>query len=102
MCQGGKPDTRKFHSSYIGMNVCGSACAQPFNFIRAIIFSPIHNVLPECVCCCLETCNFVVIFMLMNNVCVQSFNFIQASMCKLGLSDSKEQLQKLIDVISGD
>ena len=23
--QGGKPDTGKFHSSYIGMNVCGSA-----------------------------------------------------------------------------
>ena len=23
MCQGGKPDTGKFHSSYIG-NVCGS------------------------------------------------------------------------------
>ena len=26
MCQEGKPDTGKFHSSYIGMNVCGSAC----------------------------------------------------------------------------
>ena len=25
MCQGGKPDTGKFHSSYIGMYVCGSA-----------------------------------------------------------------------------
>ena len=25
MCQGGKPDTAKLHSSYIGMNVCGSA-----------------------------------------------------------------------------
>ena len=25
MCQGGKPDTGKFHSSYIGMNLCGSA-----------------------------------------------------------------------------
>ena len=24
ICQGGKPDTGKFHSSYIGMNVCGS------------------------------------------------------------------------------
>ena len=24
MCQGGKPDTGKFHSSYIGMNVCDS------------------------------------------------------------------------------
>ena len=25
MCQGGKPDTGKFHSSYISMNVCCSA-----------------------------------------------------------------------------
>ena len=25
MCQGGKPDTGKFHSPYIGMNVRGSA-----------------------------------------------------------------------------
>ena len=25
MCQGGKPDTGKFHSSYIGMKVCSSA-----------------------------------------------------------------------------
>ena len=25
MCQGGKPDTGEFHSSYIGMNVCDSA-----------------------------------------------------------------------------
>ena len=24
MCQGGKPHTGKFHSSYIGMSVCGS------------------------------------------------------------------------------
>ena len=24
MCQGGKPGTGKFHSSYIGMNVCSS------------------------------------------------------------------------------
>ena len=24
MCQGGTPDTGKLHSSYIGMNVCGS------------------------------------------------------------------------------
>ena len=24
MCQGGKPDTGKFHSAYIGMDVCGS------------------------------------------------------------------------------
>ena len=40
------------------------------------------DVLPEAVCC-LQTCNFIVIFMLMNNVCVQSFNLIRASMCKL-------------------
>ena len=25
MCQGDKPDTGKLHSSYIGINVCGSA-----------------------------------------------------------------------------
>ena len=25
MCQGGKPDTGKFHLSCVGMNVCGSA-----------------------------------------------------------------------------
>ena len=37
----------------------------------------------EGICCCLQTCNFVIMFMLMNNVCVQSFNFIGASMCKL-------------------
>ena len=41
------------------------------------------DVLPEAVCCYLQTCNFVVMFMLMNNICVQSSNFIQASMCKL-------------------
>ena len=41
------------------------------------------NVLPEGICCCLQTCSFVVMFMLMNNVCVQSFNFIRARMCKL-------------------
>ena len=46
------------------------------------IYVPI-DVLPEAVCYCLQTCNFIVIFMLMNNVCVQSFNFIQANMCKL-------------------
>ena len=34
------------------------------------------DVLPEAVCCYLQTCNFVVNFMLMNNVCVQSFNYI--------------------------
>ena len=38
------------------------------------------DVLPEAVCYCLQTCNFIV---LMKNVCVQSFNFIQASMCML-------------------
>ena len=47
------------------------------------ILRPNHNVLPEVICCCLQTCNFVVMFMLMNNVCVQSFKFIRASMCKL-------------------
>ena len=41
------------------------------------------DVLPEAICCCLQTCNFVVMFMLINNVCVQSFNLIRASMCKL-------------------
>ena len=41
------------------------------------------DVLPEAICCCLQTCNFVVMFMLINNVCVQSFNYIRASMCKL-------------------
>ena len=44
---------------------------------------PYHNLLPGAACCCLQTCNFVAIFMLMNNVCVQSFNFMRASMCKL-------------------
>ena len=28
------------------------------------------DVLPEAICCCLQTCNFVVMFMLMNNVFV--------------------------------
>ena len=41
------------------------------------------DVLPDAVCCYLQTCNFVVIFMLMNSICVQRFNFIRASMCKL-------------------
>ena len=31
------------------------------------------SMLPEAVRCYLQACNFVVIFMLMNNVCVQSF-----------------------------
>ena len=39
------------------------------------------DVLPEAVCCCLQTCNFIVIFMLMNNVCVTSYKLI--IMCKL-------------------
>ena len=47
------------------------------------ILRPYHNLLPEGICCCLQTCNFFVMFMLMNNVCVESFNFIRASMCKL-------------------
>ena len=46
-----------------------------------VIYVSIY-VLPEAVCCCLQICNFVVMFMLMNNVCVQSFNFIRARMCK--------------------
>ena len=29
------------------------------------------GVLPEAVCCCLQTCNFVVIFMLVYNVYIQ-------------------------------
>ena len=37
------------------------------------------DVLPEAICCCLQTCYFVVMFMLMN--CVQSVNYIRASMC---------------------
>ena len=40
------------------------------------------DVLPEAICYYLQTCNFVVIFMLMNNVCVQSFNFIRALFTK--------------------
>ena len=39
----------------------------------------VHNLLPEGICCCLQTCNFVVMFLLINNVCVQSFNFIRAA-----------------------
>ena len=41
------------------------------------------NVLPEGICCCLQTCNFVVSITLMNNVHVQTFNFIRANMWKL-------------------
>ena len=57
-------------------NVCVTSselvCASYDNIYVSI------NVLPEAVCCCLQ---FIVIFMLMNNVCVQSFNFIRASTC---------------------
>ena len=35
---------------------------------------------PEAICRCLQTCNFVLMLMLMINVCVESFNFIRASM----------------------
>ena len=56
MCQGGgKPDTGKFHSSYIGMNVCGSAyengcmvdgmCASTYGSGLSII---IINLFQEC------------------------------------------------------
>ena len=31
------------------------------------------DVLPEAIFCCLQTCNFVVMFMLINNVCVHKF-----------------------------
>ena len=47
--------------------------------VMTISMSP----LPEGICCCLQTCNFVVTFMLMNNICAQSFNFIRGSMLKL-------------------
>ena len=45
------------------------------------LYVSLSSLLPEAVYCCLQTCNF----MLMNNniICVQSFNFIQARMCKL-------------------
>ena len=53
-----------------------TTCVQSFNFIQANNYvCPFHNLLPEGVSCCLQTCNFVVIFMLMNNTCVQSFNY---------------------------
>ena len=41
------------------------------------------DVLPEAICCCLQTCKFVVSITLMNNVHVQTFNFIRANMWKL-------------------
>ena len=42
-------------------------------------------ILPEAICCCLQTCKFVVSITLMNNVHVQTlnFNFIRANMWKL-------------------
>ena len=43
---------------------------------------PYHNVLPEAICCCLQICKFVLSVTLMNNVHVQTFNFIRANMCK--------------------
>ena len=36
MCQGGKPDTGKFHLSCVGMNVCG------FNFLKNLLFSSLN------------------------------------------------------------
>ena len=36
------------------------------------------DVLPEAICCCLQTCNFVVMFMF-NNVYVQSFELVCVS-----------------------
>ena len=47
------------------------------------IFCPTIIVLPKGTCCCLQTCNFDVSFMLMSNVCVQSLDFVRASMSKL-------------------
>ena len=41
------------------------------------LYVSLSSLLPEAVYCCLHICNFVVIFMLMNNICVQSFNFIR-------------------------
>ena len=35
------------------------------------ILRPYHDVLPEAICCCLQTCDFVVTFMLMNIVCTK-------------------------------
>ena len=37
---------------------------------------PNIKVLPKGTCCCLQSCNFDVSFMLTNKVCVQSFNFV--------------------------
>ena len=44
------------------------------------IFGHFNKVLPEGIYCCLQTCNFDVVCVLMGRVCVQSFNFIRASM----------------------
>ena len=35
------------------------------------LYVSLSSLLPEAVYCCLQTCNFVVIFMLMNNVCTK-------------------------------
>ena len=41
MCQGGKPDTGKFHSSYIGMNVCGQGGSiESILENRGMLFTP--------------------------------------------------------------
>ena len=50
---------------YAELIVC--KCAQIYGILKMNIYMP----LSEAVCCCLQTCNFVEIFMLMN-VCVQS------------------------------
>ena len=41
------------------------------------------HIIIYCLRAFVVTCSFVVMFMLVNNVCVQSINFMQASMCKL-------------------
>ena len=44
--------------------------------MQVIYLCPYHNLSPEGICCCLQACNSVVMFMLMNNVCSETFNFI--------------------------
>ena len=67
MCQGGKPDTGKFHSSYIRMNVCGSAyengcmvdgtCATPVFLLilgahaQRVLFMLIASLVTLFTCC---------------------------------------------------
>ena len=59
LCQGGKPDTGKFHSCYIGMNVCGSAyengCVVDGMCATAIISFPIYQ-------CTIHSSFFTLIF----------------------------------------